>query len=474
MEFLAQESPHEERSSSKQSLLYNPEFITSAAGIAYLTGDDLNLFGSFLFDFPFLVRNEKSAYLNLRLSSTLSKEEDFSFKAYDTDYQITAGARDYFTRKIIISAFISQQGTERADAAGSPYIRFVGFAMESSDYREFRSERGLYWYSEIGAIFEKREVDAEIIFKGDVRYNYFVRNNISYGLDFKIDSLLDDFNTFNDWFLGPRISFCSDCSHAPSIYIYYVNSNNPLGINDDGFLLGLDYRNKKKTKEFKRIFPDISGHLSAGAGEGREATHFGMKLRSPSLSQQKTVWASLEVDQNILTGSDTGELYYVLNGGPEYPWKNLISGAYFYHRSNHQLAEPNDRITSRNILEAGISTRGWNRKEISDGLGIHAGSWKHPALFNFLLRGGYLLNSTFEETRRWSIRSGARIDFPIKKSRFSPFLSALWEGGEVSRKEFHLGMRTPLDLDLAIIYRKDEQYYGKDKELFLLEANLFY
>jgi hypothetical protein len=470
----ALEPDYEERSSSKQDRLYNPEIITSAASLAYLSGDDLNLMGSFLFDFPFLVKNEKSAYLNLHLSTTLSKEEDFSFKVYDTDYQITIGLRDYFTRKIIISAFISQQGTERADANGSPYVRFVGFSMESSDYRDYSADRGLYWYSEIGAVFAKKEVDAEIVFKGDLRWNYLITDDISYGLDFQIDSLIDDFNTSNDWHLGPRLSFCPACSHAPSISLYYVNSDNPIGINDDGFMLEFDYRNKRKTNGFKKIFPDINGQLSSGAGEGREAFHFGMKLRSPSLSNQKTVRATLEVDQHMLTGSDTGELYYFLIGGLEYLWNDIVPGAYFYHRSNHQLAEPNDRIHSRNILEAGISSKGWNRKELYDGIGIHAGSSKYAAQLNFLLRGGYLFNSTFGESRRWNIRSGVRIDFPLEEKRFSPFLSATWEGGEVSRKEFHVGMRTPLDLDLAIVYRKDEQYYGVDKELFLFEASLFY
>lgn len=239
-------------------------------------------------------------------------------------------------------------------------------------------------------------------------------------------------------------------------------------------MLRFDYRNKKKTNGFKETFPEINGQLSSGSGEGREAFHFGMKLRSPSFSKRDTIHATFEVDQHMLTGSDTGELYYLLVGGLEYLWKDLSSGAYFYHRSNHQLAEPNDRIHSRNIFETGISTKGWNRKEVSEGIMVHVASMQNPALFNFLLRGGYLINSTFGETKRWNIRSGVRIDFPIKETRFSPFLSAIWEGGEVSREEFRVGMRTPLDLDLAIVYREDEQYYGKDKELFLFEASLFY
>lgn len=470
----AQGSDAENNTPSKQNLIYNPELIVSAASIGYLSGDDLNLVGSLLFDFPFLVRNEKSAYMNLHLSSSLSKEENFSFDVFDTDYQISFGARDYFTRKIIISAFISQQGTERADAEGSPYIRFVGFSLESSDYRDFSADLGLYWYSEIGAIFNKREVDADITFKGDVRWNYLVTENVSYGLDFKFDSLIDDFDGSHDWYLGPRLSFCPDCSHAPSIYLYYLNGGNPLGMNDDGVLLGFDYRDKKKANGFKKTLPDIDGCIAAGAGDGREAFHFGLKLRSPNLSSQKRIRAAFEVDQHMLTDSDTGELYYFLVGGLEYPWKDLVPGAYLYHRSNHQLAEFNNRVHSRNIIEFGVSSKGWQRKEVSQGIGIHVSSRKNPALLNFSLRGGYLLDSSYGETKRWNIRSGARLDFPLREASFSPFLAAIWEGGEVSRKEFHLGMRTPLDLDLSLVYKKDEQYYGKNKDLFLFEIGLLY
>lgn len=470
----AQEADSQDRDFYKSNLLYDPHLISVGANLGYLFGDDLNLIGSAQFDFPFIVKNEKSTYINLHLSSSLLRKEGASFKVYDTDYQITLGARDYFTRKIIISAFMSQQGTERADAEGSPYIRFIGFSMESSDYRKYKADQGLYWYSEIGAIFKKREVEAEITFKADLRWNYLVTDRASYGLDFKIDSLIDDFNTSNDWFLGPRISFCSDCPISPSIFLYYINSNNPLGIGEDGFILGFDYRDKKKSNGFKKILPEINGNLSAGVGEGREDFHFGLKFRSPNLSSQKSMQVVFEFDQHMLTASETGDLYYFLFGGLEFLWIDLVPGAYFYHRSNHQLGEPNDHITSRNVFEVGISTKGWDRKNISDGCRIHVGFQKNPALFNFLLRGGYLISSKFGETRRWNIQSGARFDFPFEENRYSAFFSAFWEGGEVSRKEFHLGIRTPLDLDLSIVYKKDEQYFAKDKDLFLLEATLLF
>ncbi len=470
----AQEPNSRNRNAINPNLLYNPEFISAGANFGYHFGDDLDLIGSFHFDFPFIVKNEKSAYFNLHLSNSLSREDGYHFRVFDTDYQITVGARDYFTRKLIISAFVSQQGTEKVDAEGSPYIRFIGFSVESNDYRTNKADRGLYWYSEIGAIFKKKEVEGEIAFKADLRWNYLAMSNITYGLDFKIDSLIDDFSPSNDWFLGPRISFCPHCSISPSVFLYYINSNNPFGVADDGFILGFDYRDKMETNGFKRILPEINGNISAGAGEGREEFSFALKLRSPSFSSRNSLQAILDAEQNMLTASDTGELYYFITGGLEYTWRDLVHGAYFNHRSNHQLAEPNDRITSRNILELGSSTKGWDRKNISDGYRIKLGTMKNSILFNFILRGGYLIDSTFDKKRHWNIQSGARFDLPFNGTRFSPFLSAFWEGGEVNRKEMNIGVRTPLDFDLALVYREDEQFFGKDQNLYILEATLFF
>ncbi len=457
------------------NVLYSTDLIRSGASLGYLFSDDINIIGLIQVDFPFLFKSEKSAYMNLLLTNTVSKvENDISFKVRDLDYRITIGARDYLTRKLIVSAFLSQQGVEKVDSGGSPFIRYVGFSMESEDYRDAQAERGTSWYGEIGAIFKNRDVSGEMTFKGDVRFNYLSTERLTYGLDFSIDSLINDFNTSNDWKLGPRITFCNGCSSAPSAFIYYMNNKNPLGFGDDGFFVGVDYREKAYDGSYKIILPDIEGTLSAGAGQGREESRCSLRLRTPSFGESLDLRITFDIDTFILTGDDTGNLYYFLAGGLEREWKSVLQGAYFFHRSNHQLAEPSDRINSVNIIEVGVSSKGWESKSIMDGHTIGIGTLDGRAVLNFLARAGFLINSTFGEERRWNLKGGLRIDFPIDKSGFTPFLSAFWEGGDASRKEFTAGFRTPLDIDLAFQYKKDEQYYGADDDAFLILASLFF
>ncbi|MEW5806352.1 MAG: hypothetical protein AB1756_03250 [Acidobacteriota bacterium] len=456
---------------SPKDLPYSTSYISSGASFGYLFSDDINIVGSYYFDFPFIFRNEKSAFLNLLVNHSVS-EDGLSFMVKDIDYQITVGARDYLTKKLIVSAFISQQGTEKIDYEGSPFIRFLGFSIESSNYRNFASERGLAWRGELGGIFKTREVDGEITFKGDVRYNFLSMEKLVYGADFRIDSLINDFNTSNDWLIGPRISLRGSSSNIPSIYIYYLNSNNPLGIGDDGFILGFDYRRKIADGNFKFDIPEIHGNISAGAGEGREEGRLGLKFQTPAFKKPFEFRLSFDIDTFLLTGKDTGELYYFLTGGLEREKIGLVHGIYFYHRSNHQLAEPNIDITYLNVLELGVASRGWDRENIHDGFWMDIGSHEKRTIFNFMARAGCIIDSAFGEKRRWNLRGGMRIDLPFPSSKFSPFLLAIWEGGDVSRREIGFGIRTPLDFDVLIEYKKDGQYFGEDNDAFLFVTSM--
>ena len=101
----------------------------------------------------------------------------------------------------------------------------------------------------------------------------------------------------------------------------------------------------------------LVGRLALGAGESRIAGQFKLRVLSPAFAGD---WRAIAVvDGNILTASDTGDLYYFWYVGLERGRLGLIYGGWFYHRSNHQLAEPGDRVTSINVLEAGVETDDW-------------------------------------------------------------------------------------------------------------------
>jgi hypothetical protein len=208
---------------------------------------------------------------------------------------------------------------------------------------------------------------------------------------------------------------------------------------------------------------EIGGLIAVGFGvEQRQAARFRLGVRTPPLA--KEVRIAFVVDANLLTATDTNELYYFYHLGLERPLQNNILGLYFYHRSNHKLDRPNERITSINVIESGIETDGWH--DSGDGRPLH--SWGR---LDARARLGYLLDSSFGEDRRWHVRGGVRWLMPAAAGRSRPYLAVEAEAGDADRRSYALGCSLGKGLSTQIEFRNDQQHFGQDRTALLLLVN---
>jgi hypothetical protein len=168
----------------------------------------------------------------------------------------------------------------------------------------------------------------------------------------------------------------------------------------------------------------------------------------------------LDVDANLLTGQDTDELYYLYHLGIEREGGRRLLGIYAYHRSNHQLGHPNDTITSYNVLEAGVESPGYARavpRESATRLGI----------LDFRARAGAVLQSTGSDSGGFNVRGGVRWSLPRISRRAVPFLRVEADEGHAGRWAAAAGIAFPSDTALTAEWRRDDQYFGRDKSALL-------
>jgi hypothetical protein len=155
-------------------------------------------------------------------------------------------------------------------------------------------------------------------------------------------------------------------------------------------------------------------------------------------------------------------LYYLYHAGVEKSLENtpLSAGGYFYHRSNHLVASPNDTVTSINVLEAGLETGRYGRLREESGL-----DWR--------LRAGYLLDSSFGEDEQWHVRGGIRYLLHTG-SRWALFLEAEGEAGDVNRSIGRIGVRHDSGPGFHLEYLDEDQFFGADKTAWLMQATYQY
>ena len=451
---------------------------TPAAGgtLAWVFDGELELIGDMRVDLPYTVDRRRILYLSLDARTTIEQAaSDFAFLVQDLDYTVDLGIRTRLGPfdEQPVSLFVGQWGTERVDSDGQPFVRYVGVGAESAGFRALKD--GLQWQVAAGAVVEEREVRADAIFKAsarlhpratrsrrDGRASGGFRKHL--GLDVETDALIDDGELRADWRIGPNLSIALAGKRRLSLFAHYLDSDNPLGLGTSGVLVGLDFSEGGDGFSPGNLSrPDIGGSIMAGGGEGRLASQFVLRMTSPPFGRH--LHGVLEIDANILTADDTGEIYYLYHFGIErHSGARAVYGVYFYHRSNHQLAEPNlVGITFLNVVEIGAETSGWGRP----GTGA-AARWRD---FDGRLRVGYLTNGTFGEDRRWHARGGIRWT-PLRGHAWGPFLLAEGEVGEIHRQLYGLGVTNDENLELRLEYRKDDQYFGRDQTAVLLTTRV--
>jgi hypothetical protein len=202
--------------------------------------------------------------------------------------------------------------------------------------------------------------------------------------------------------------------------------------------------------------PDLRGIVAAGVGDdGRYSGRLRLALLSPPWCG---AWrAVLDVDANVLTARDTGELFYLYDLGIERAAARWTWGGYFHHRSNHVLAEPNpEGITSRDVLEAGAETDRW-------------GAAPRPRSFDLRVRAGGLLDSSFGASTRLNLRAGARVAGP-SIGRWTPWVVADIEEGDADALRGAVGATSDGGVELRVDYRNEAQFFGSDHTAWTVGA----
>jgi hypothetical protein len=422
---------------------------TAGGRLIWDSADELDLLGDLWVDLVQPVRGEHSLFFALDLRTTIEKAtSDLTFKLRDLDYDAHAGWRmgrpwlggSYF------SIFAGERGKANVDDDGWPLVDYIGCGLESDDGNRFS------WDIAGGAVVRKRGIDADVVVRGAAAV-LFSR----YVAELKADGLIDGGDFLFDISAGPGLIIPTRAGSKMKFFLHYQRSRNPLGIGHDAVLAGYEYAGGATAFAGP---PEIGGVVSLGAGgEERIAARLLLKFLTPPLGRDIRI--SFDVDANVLTARDVEELYYLYHLGLERPLGGSVVGIYYYHRSNHQLSDPNDTVTSINVLETGIETDGW-RTPGSDSPSARWGGIEARARF------GYLLDSAFGEECRWHVRGGLRWSPPFKVGPLSPFLSVEAEAGDVERQGYAVGVAIAEFFSCQLEFRNDEQFFGEDRTALLL------
>jgi len=453
---------------------------TVGARLMWDSSDELDMLGDLWADVPFRIGDRSSIFVGLFTRTAIEKTtSELTFLVRDLQYDIDVGWRGAisWTGQRPVSFFLGQRGTERVDAEGQPFLRYLGFGLESRGYRRFEEDpfctqldcshqnRWAEWLVSGGPVFDEREIEGDFVVQGDARFWAGPRRSRLLSMlrgDVRIDGFYGDGRFRADVAAGPRLEIPISGGRQFSLFAHYQWSRNPLGIGHSAVLAGIDYSEGAGGRAVGLGAPEIDGIVAAGSGDDdRNSGELRLRMLSPAFA---TFWhAVFDIDAHVLTADDTDELYYLYFVGLERFVGRHLAGAYFYHRSNHQLSDPNDTVTSINVLEIGAETRGWHRagrRGLDHGWGTLDGQ----------LRAGYLIDSAFGEDERWHVRGGLRWTLPIGGSRLNPFLLAEAEAGDVEREGYALGLSLSAGWDVQLEYRDDEQYFSVDKDALLFVA----
>lgn len=429
-------------------------------GLSWVFSKDIDLLGQMHLELPGPASASVESYFTVEALTSLSRSvSGLTFAVRDLVYDVEAGARLRRASGRRLSFVVAQTGRERVDSPGQGYVRWAGVGYESEGFRDGRPPRGVVWGFAAGPTWSEREVDAVAFARGALRCT-MPEGRVALGFDLFVDGLVEARAFRGDVAAGPRIDFPWAGDRRASLYVRYLRNRNPLGLELDAWTAGFELAEGEPPEANRPSPPDLDGILAAGSGnDGRLAGRFRIRAASPPFGGG--FFVLLDVDANIVTAEDTGDLFYRYDVGLEHPWRDRRVGIWFYHRSNHQLAEENPEITSLDVVEAGIETPAWDRPP--DLYGTRRLRW-----LDYRVRIGWLIDSAFGETTPVHGRGGVRAWLPPGDKSAVPFVSVEVEAGDVTAWAAALGVLLPHGLDVHLEYRDDDQMFSADRSLGLV------
>lgn len=447
---------------------------TAGGRLIWDSSEELDLLGDLWADLPFYVSDRSAVFVGMDTRTAISRAtSDFTFIVRDLQYDFTLGWRDYrgWFGGWPVSLFAGQRGKEAVDADGQAYLRYLAFGLQSRSFRRYRSDAARHgllaaseWRFFLGPVIEQREVQADALVQGEARFPLVrFEGNRSFAFDLGLDGLVDGTRLEADAAAGFSLGLPDPGGRRVLFFAHYQRSRNPLGIGHSAVLLGFEYAQGEAARTNPRGAPKIDGLVAAGIGEDQRLSgQLKLRFLSPEIVAQ--VYLIFVVDVNALTADDTGDLFYLYHLGFERPALGRYRvGAYFYHRSNHQLAEAGEVVNSINVLEGGFESTDWHRP----GRREPGGRWGQ---LDARARAGALLDSTFGEDTAWHLRAGLRWSLPHVAAGLQPFLLAEAETGDVERRLYAVGLSPFRSLDLQAEWRYDEQYFSSAERLWLFNV----
>ncbi len=441
------------------------EFPRVEGRLGAVSGRDYTLMADLGADLQFDRRWGATPFFSVASRTAIDRTTgDLSFNVKELDYRGEAGVRLAATAETTLALFAGQLGKEFVDADGSRAAAYVGAGLATRGWRGPGRPRVVEAELALGLTVRRRGLDARGYARGGVRFRSSGRR---WGASVRAEALFGGADHGVTFAAGPFLDLGWARSREAALFVEYEHSRMPALPAWDGWIAGLrlsgDSRPPDATglsvysrpHEERLNDPGVGGQVEAGAGGGRHAARLKTFFSSPSLGNGFRL--TMDVDANVVTGVDTSELYYLLEGGVRRPASGVVWSLDAFHRSNHRLATPGSTVTSDNALLLGVETPGWDRRAIP-------GS---PPL-SFRLRLGRVVQSSFDGSR-WQARVGLRWE-PFRWSTLQPFLLADVQAGDVGRTAFAAGLSTGRSYEVRVERRSDRQFYGRDKALWMLVA----
>ncbi|HET9301048.1 MAG TPA: hypothetical protein VFO11_13950 [Candidatus Polarisedimenticolaceae bacterium] len=349
-------------------------------------------------------------------------------------------------------------GKEAVDADGSLQAGLLGVGLRART-------GGLDLRADLGGVVDARELDADAW--GRLRARW-ARGR--FGVDLDLRALHGE-DGDSDLTVGPTLDLPAG-DLLVRVFAQYLRHRSPLGLGLDGAALGVAFEDRAPgSLDGGRSAPggDVSGRIGVGFGDARQAGRLQIVAATPRWRDRWRLAA--DVDGQALAGADPGDLFYRYTVGIERfaGEDRWLAGAWFYHRSNHRLGEPGETVTSWNVAEVGIETDAYRRGIFPD---LRPPRWGH---LDGLVRGGWLIDSSFGEDRRWHLRAGVRWATPWILTLpwpATPYIEASAEEGDVRVRQAAAGLAFSSGLEIAVTWLEDPQLFGPDPTALLGTATL--
>lgn len=346
----------------------------------------------------------------------------------EIDYGLEAGLIRRLRKNLLGSIFYRRQGVAQLDKLGDIHLDLIGASVLTEDYLVRNIYPGLKWRLSASGSVDKKDMDGGALLEAGFIYNLCRMGSVGFGIEGDIDTFVNSGGIEADVEVGPKLSFYGRYGSINSIVAKYITDHTPLGLEDEGFYLGVMVEAGSHFEEGevepKPIFMDYGGTLNFGyANADRIFADIDLLGNIPEVEEgYEGIYFAYEARSFYLTGSNDN-LYYVTVAGIEKEWNDYTIGFYFNHRSGHLVDSSNDfEKDDLNLYEVGIYSPGWHIYR-SKKSALTFGRIGDVGRINFFLRLGMNADDTFVSRGHIDTKIGLRFD--LEKTIFSltPYIS---------------------------------------------------